>query len=142
MCALHKNTKAASTAMCRIDDVHSEGTSLLRRYWVWLAPLWQYLSDHPFRVANTGQELLDLFEARVGQPMETRAGFEARLRLFSSNPAMRSAARRKQAWESSTEIASAATLAAVPSGPKPTEALSPGTDVAVLQCPTERAGRL
>jgi hypothetical protein len=43
----------------------SEGTSLLRRYWIRLAPLRQYLSDHPFRMANTGQELLDLFEARA-----------------------------------------------------------------------------
>lgn len=44
---------------------HYEGMSLLRRYWVRLAPLRQYLSEHPFRMANTGQELLDLFEARV-----------------------------------------------------------------------------
>jgi hypothetical protein len=48
-------------AMC----AHTEGTSFLRRYWVRLAPVRRYLLDHPFRMANTGQELLDLFEARV-----------------------------------------------------------------------------
>jgi hypothetical protein len=44
---------------------HSEGTWLLRRYWIRLALLRRYFSDHPFRMANTGQELLDLFEASV-----------------------------------------------------------------------------
>lgn len=65
MCGLHKNTKAAGKMMCRMAGAHREGTSLLKRYWVWLAPLRRYLSDHPFKMANTGQELLDLFEARV-----------------------------------------------------------------------------
>jgi hypothetical protein len=65
MCGLHKNTWAASTATCRMAGAHGEGTSFLRRYWVRLAPLRRYFSDHPFRMANTGQELLDLFEARA-----------------------------------------------------------------------------
>ena len=65
MCGLHKNTKAAGKMMCRMAGAHREGTSLLKRYWVWLAPLRRYLSDHPFKMANTGQELLDLFEDRA-----------------------------------------------------------------------------
>lgn len=65
MCGLHKNAKAAGTVTCRTAGAHREGTSLLKRYWVRMAPLRRYLADHPFKMANTGQELLDLFEARV-----------------------------------------------------------------------------
>jgi hypothetical protein len=65
MCVLHKKTKAASTAMRRMTGAHSQGTPLLRRYWVRLAPLRQYLSNHPLRMASTSQEILDLFEAHA-----------------------------------------------------------------------------
>ncbi len=65
MYGFHRNTTVRGRFTRRMASTFSEGTLLLGRCWVRLAPLRRYLSDPPFKMANTSQELLDLFEELV-----------------------------------------------------------------------------
>jgi hypothetical protein len=59
------SSKAESKLMRTMAGTLSAGTSFLKQCWIRMGPLQRYISEPPFKMANTSQELLDLFEERV-----------------------------------------------------------------------------